>query len=219
MGPGAIIAAAAFLLLAKGRGKTNIPECQPLTDKSAHIKWLEGLQVPARIILPNAPYFQDGNVEKRVWWPSYSNSNLKKASQGLSQFVSLIQQCRPTSGKPVMTGHSMGGFVALDFSTQFPQLISSAVPVATTRSSALWGIEPGVPIHGIHGELDSSFGSGKAYYDAMANKGLDVSFTAVPGAPHRLNNANAGTWRTILADLIHCLHGQDAPQCFSGSWG
>ncbi len=235
-----LAAAAAFLLLAKsGRSRSNLPECQPLTDKggdlagmnylefvtagadpnarlpmivslhglgydkTAHIKWLESLAVPARIILPNAPFTQGGNDQKRTWWPSYSNTNLQKASKGLSEFASLIQQCRPTSGRPVITGHSMGGFVALDFATQFPQLISAAVPVAATRSSALWDIEPGVPVHGVHGAQDNSFAAGKAYYDAMADRGLDVAFTPVPGGHHRLAKANAKAWRAVLSELIH----------------
>jgi len=171
-------------------------------DNTAHVKWLEELQVPARVILPNAFYTQSGNEKKRTWWTSYSNSRLQEASARLAQFVYLIQQCRPAAQKTVITGHSMGGYIALDFSTQFPELISASVPVAATRSSALWDIEPGVPVHAVHGKLDNSFNSGASYYSAMSQRGLPVYLTVVDNGAHRLASANAEAWRSVLSHLV-----------------
>jgi len=170
-------------------------------DKTAHVKWLKDLDVPARVILPNG-FYEKGSASERAWWPAYSNANLQEASERLSGFVGLIAQCRPTSGKPVMTGHSMGGFVALDFATQFPHLISASVPVAATRNNSLWDIEPGVPVHAVHGRLDNSFEAGGAYYEEMANRGLPVYFHPVDAGAHRLAAANAAVWRDVLSGLL-----------------
>ena len=170
-------------------------------DYNAHVKWLEELEVPVRVILPNG-FFEKSSSKKRAWWSSYSDRALKDASEGLANFVYYIQQCRPTLGKPVMTGHSMGGFVALDFATQFPELISASVPVAATRSKRLWDIEPGVPVHGIHGELDGTFDQANSYYYAMYERGLPVNITSVAGAPHRLTSKTAEAWRQALLHII-----------------
>jgi phospholipase/carboxylesterase len=170
-------------------------------DNTAHIKWLEEFAIPVRIILPNG-FFEKTGRTKRAWWPSYSDRALKEASQGLANFVYFIQQCRPTRGKPVMTGHSMGGYVALDFATQFPELIAATVPVAATRSKRLWDEHPGVPVHGIHGELDNSFESANRYYYEMYERGLPVAMTSVPGAPHRITSKVAGPWRDALSSFI-----------------
>lgn len=170
-------------------------------DNTAHIKWLEEITTPTRVILPNG-FFEKTGRTKRAWWPSYSDRALKDASRGLADFVYRIQQCRPTRGKPVMTGHSMGGYVALDFATQFPELISASVPVAATRSKRLWDAHPGVPVHGIHGELDNSFESANKYYYEMYERGLPVGMTAVPSAPHRLTSRTAGPWRDILVSFF-----------------
>lgn len=171
-------------------------------DYSAHVKWLEQLKVPARIILPNAMFKQGSSEKKRAWWPSYSNSSLKKASQNLAEFVYLIQQCRPTVGKPVLTGHSQGGYVAIDFAAQFPELISFSVPVAGARNSLLWNEEPRVPMYPVHGTLDSSYSSAFKYYNEMLGRGLPVYLTAVDGGAHRLSTKNADAWRYVLEHLI-----------------
>ena len=171
-------------------------------NSSSHIKWLEQIGVPARIILPNGFYAQSGNQSKRVWWRSYSHTALKNASKGIARFVWLIQQCRPTVGRPVITGHSMGGFVALDFATQFPELISASVPVAATRSKSLWDIYPRVPVHAVHGKLDNSYSSGAAYYYEMSQRGLPVYLTTVDGGAHRISSANAEAWIRVLSYLV-----------------
>lgn len=169
-------------------------------DNTAHVKWLKEIGTPVRVILPNG-FFEKQGSSRRAWWPSYSDAALKQASQWLASFVWMIQRCRPTRGKPIITGHSMGGFVALDFATQFPELIGGAVPVAATRSKRLWDIEPRVPVYGIHGELDGTFGRANEYYYAMYERGLPVSMTAVAGAPHRITTEVAGPWREVLVGL------------------
>lgn len=171
-------------------------------DYNAHVKWLEQLNVPARIILPNAFFTQSGNQSKRAWWNSYSNAALQDASRGLAQFIYLIQRCRPTAGQPVLTGHSQGGYVAIDFAAQFPELISFSVPLAGARNSLLWDDVPRVPMYAVHGTLDSSYDSAFKYYNAMANRGLPVYMTAVPGGAHRISTKNADAWRDVLEHLI-----------------
>jgi len=171
-------------------------------DFNAHIKWLEELQVPARVILPNGFLPRSNNESKRTWWKSYSHKALQDASKGIAQFVHLIQQCRPTVGRPVITGHSMGGFIALDFATQFPELISFSVPVAATRGSSLWDIHPQVPVYAVHGKLDNSYSSAVSYYHEMHERGLPVYLTTVDSGSHRIASANAEAWRSVLEHLI-----------------
>lgn len=170
-------------------------------DNTAHIDWLKELVEPARVILPNG-FFEKESSTKRAWWPSYSDRALKEASQGMANFVYFIQQCRPTRGKPIITGHSMGGFVALDFATQFPELISASVPVAATRSKRLWDEEPGVPVHGIHGELDGTLDRANSYYYEMYERGLPVGVTIVPRAPHRITSRLADPWREAITGFM-----------------
>jgi phospholipase/carboxylesterase len=170
-------------------------------DSSAHIKWLEQLRVPARIILPNGFYEKTGG-SGRAWWPSYSNKAMRNASERLAQFVYLIQKCRPTSGRPIITGHSQGGYLAIDFASQFPELISYSVPVAGDRNSSSWDELPKVPLYPVHGTLDNSYASAFEYYNDLASRGLPVYLTAVEGGAHRLSSKNADAWRYVLEHLV-----------------
>lgn len=170
-------------------------------DGRAHIKWLQELPMQARVILPDGFYMRNSDPTQRTWWPSYSNASLEEASRRLAPFVEQIARCRRTAGKPIITGHSMGGFVALDFAIQFPELVSAAVPVAATRSKALWDKVPVVPIRGVHGTLDGTYGAAKAYYDEMSGRGLDVTLTPVSGGGHRMAPANAEAWLDTLQGI------------------
>lgn len=170
-------------------------------DKNAHAKWLDSIDRPVRIILPNAFYESEG-PNKRAWWPSYSDSNLKEASKRLAGFVYMVQQCYPTKGKPILTGHSQGGYVAIDFATQFPELISASVPVAATRAKRLWDIEPQVPVHAIHATGDNSYEHASSYYYNLHERGLPTSLTVIDGAPHRLVEETAYAWRGVLSSLL-----------------
>jgi len=170
-------------------------------DKTAHAKWLKSFDRPVRIILPNAFYEKDSST-KRAWWPSYSDANLKEASERLAGFVYMVQQCYPTKGKPVLTGHSQGGYVAIEFATQFPELISSSVPVGATRSKRLWDIDPKVPVHAVHATGDNSYEHASGYYYNLHERGLPSSLTVVDGAPHRLVEKTAQAWRGVLSKLI-----------------
>lgn len=173
---------------------------------------LKGLGT-ARVIIPDAFYDRSEGLSGRRWWKGSSGNTFKSfqdylawaipdASENLAPFVEGIQKCYPTYGKPVITGHSQGGYVALDFAASFPNLIKGSVPISALRPKGIWDNEPRVPVSAIMGKHDDNYDVGKEYYEEMIARGAPLTFRTTGGA-HRLAEANITAWRQEIESLLY----------------
>jgi phospholipase/carboxylesterase len=95
----------------------------------------ETMKRPVRVILPEGPHALGSH---RAWASTSSKTEdqaayareLSNLAGQLAVFVNDIVQCRPTVGKPVVTGSSEGGHMAYLLASTHPDLVQGAVAVA-----------------------------------------------------------------------------------------
>ena len=127
---------------------------------------------PTRVIRPFGLHTMGQGYR---WWKTQARGdqaeltrNMRGASKKLVPFVKDIAICRPTVGKPVVTGSSQGGMVAYMLATLAPDAVRGAVGVLGWLPEALWdrGMAPTV---GIHGTKDKTvnYAKTKAFAEAM----------------------------------------------------
>ena len=178
-------------------------------DKEYTARFFDAWEKPVRVILPDG--FYKRKQGGRTWWRGYHPKGLQafmaeaipEASDKLEAFVRDVQECFDTLDLPVIAGHSMGGYIALDFANSHPELIRGAAPSAAWRPVALWDREPEVPVYAVHGKHDTGvpYERSKAYYDQMAERGREVELTTIPTA-HKLTKKLASHWRPQIERLL-----------------
>lgn len=168
----------------------------------------ESMGRPVRVILPEGP-----NVlgDHRSWTARPSKTSdqaawadeLATLAQALGQFVHDIARCRPTQGKPIMTGSSEGGHMAYLMASVHPDLVGGAVAVAGYLPQDLWSSEM-APTVGLHGEDDTAvpFARTRDYWEAMQAQGAPLSTQSFPGVGHSVPTAVSRAWRDALGAML-----------------
>lgn len=112
-----------------------------------------------RVIRPEGPLIKGNGF---AWSTEAARGNQERLAESLRQtaevvipFVRDIQQCRPTVGKPVVTGSSQGGHMAYLIASLAPELVQGAVSVAGWLPEELWNPKM-APTVAIHGTLDAT---------------------------------------------------------------
>lgn len=161
----------------------------------------------ARLILPEGAYHGKGNA--RLWWElgvKASVDNMAGAVQEwehaaarAAEFVRQIVQCRPTVGKPVLTGSSQGGEMTLLMASLYPELMASGVAVSSYLLRPFW-TDDMAPVRMIHGTGDRTvpYDWAKEYYEAMRNEGAPLSFESYPSSGHSVTKAMSADWITSV---------------------
>jgi predicted esterase len=179
-------------------------------DKEYMANKLAGLDFPARIIIPDGLYDRAEGYPGRRWWRGYNPAGLQahmtekipEAVELLAPFVARIQNCRPTIGRPLVVGHSQGGYVALEFAL-YPQLVSGVVSSAAWRPVALWNEEPVTPVIAVHGKNDTGVDYDRSldYYEEMIDRGLDFEHRPTSGS-HSLGTTNLNAFKQAIIDSL-----------------
>lgn len=167
--------------------------------------------MPVRLIIPDAFYDRTGGREGRRWWRGGHPQGLQalmaeaipEAAYLLAPFVEGIAACRPTVGRPVIAGHSQGGYVALGFAATHPNLISGSAPSAAWRPVALWDDVPRVLVRAIHGKFDDGvpYDRSMEYYEEMMARGAPL-IVRTTNAGHSLTSTNRLAWRDEIEALV-----------------
>ena len=172
---------------------------------------LEGLGT-ARVIIPDALYDRTEGRPGRRWWKGWHPEGLQafmaealpETSARIAPFVEGIQRCDPTYGRPVIAGHSQGGYVALDFAASFPELIKGSVPISAWRPTAIWDIEPLAPVVAIHGSSDDGvpYDRSREYYEEMIARGVPLTFRTT-STGHSLTTTNLNAWKQEIEGMLY----------------
>jgi predicted esterase len=172
---------------------------------------LNGLNLRARVIIPDAFYDRTGDLPGRKWWKGYHPQGLQahmtevipEASEKLAPFVARLPRCRPTIGLPVLAGHSQGGYIVLDFAAAYPQLVSGIVSSASWRPVALWDDVPVAPVIAVHGKNDTGVDYDRSleYYEEMIARGAPLEHRATNGS-HSLGTSNLNAWKQAIIDTL-----------------
>lgn len=160
------------------------------------VEYFDSLGIRARIVLPRGPYARG---EGRSWFPlelgvmgqAAQDAVAFDSAGKLAEFIAAVRERHPTRGKPVVTGVSYGGDMALLLALRHPAQIAAAFPVA---ARLLPGWMPATnackpqcpPIRALHGEDDATVAIGPTR-DAivrLSKLGYDASLMPYPGVAH-----------------------------------
>lgn len=127
---------------------------------------------PTRVIRPYGLHTMGKGYR---WWKTQARGdqaelarNMQEASKKLVPFIQDIAICRPTIGKPVVTGSSQGAMVAYMLATLGAPHVAGAVAVLGWLPESLWdrGMAKTVGIHGTR-DKTVNYEKTKAYAEAM----------------------------------------------------
>jgi len=167
---------------------------------------------PARLILPEGGYevgsgsswfprgikttVQDGNdpAEMEAW---------RVAGERMARFVDTISHCRPTVGKPVVTGSSQGGEMALLLANEYRRMVAGSVVVNADLPEPLWTRRMAQTIW-LHGTGDTTvpYELAKAHADDALDRGQPVTFESFQSPGHELTGALQSAWIAAVRDMV-----------------
>lgn len=174
------------------------------SSPEALAKHIQEFPEKTRVVMPRG---HEGTQKNPNWWTLRAGSKdqeglagqMAYASSLMVPFVELIARCRPTIGRPVITGHSQGGMMTFAVAAQAPHLVRAAVPVSGWLPQSLWPQEL-PPIIAVHGTSDRTVN-----YDRTANfleqaggAGLDVTMIPIEGHKHGLGGSLKQTWLSSI---------------------
>lgn len=166
----------------------------------------------ARVILPQG-FYQSGNGYK--WWDrgvaeAVKPKNIDKsvaqwndASDRIAEFIRHITRCRPTAGKPIVTGSSQGGEMTLLLASRFPRKVHGGVAVSSYLLEPFWNNDM-APIAMIHGTGDRvvPLSWAKEYADKMRSEGAPIRFDAFPSTGHDVTHDMGQAWISRVHDMV-----------------
>ena len=157
----------------------------------------------ARLILPEGDY-QSGGA--RAWFslpirdavhgdPGPVTAQWRDTADRIHNFIGQAIQCRPTIGRPVVTGSSQGAEMSLLLASTAPDLIASAVAVNGWLLPAFWtpNMSPTTMYNGTGDEV-VPFTWAQDYASQMQAQGAPLSFVPFPSEGHAVTKAMSSAW-------------------------
>ena len=164
---------------------------------SKHIK---DINSKARIVMPSGHF---GSSSYPKWWELRAATEnqpelarqMDSAAEQIAPFVKLISQCRPTIGRPVITGHSQGGMMTLATAAESPSLVRAAVPVSGWLPRDLWTkrLPTTVAVHGTD-DRTVDFDRTADFISRAKSSGVPVDLVPIDGHGHCLSGGLKSTW-------------------------
>lgn len=160
---------------------------------------------PVRVIRPQG-FVGDGPYS----WFSKSSSvdptpmaqEQRQRAQQLTTFIAKLMRCRPTIGRPVVTGSSEGGHVSYLLASASPGLIGGAVALLGYIPPPMWNSRM-ARTTGLHttGDKTIPYERTKAYWDAMKGAGAPLKTQVFPGG-HAVDSAMGAWWRQDVQNYV-----------------
>jgi len=164
---------------------------------------------PARLIVPGGEFRTKGGGY--LWWHrgiidgskpenlAESMMEWSRAADRMTHFIDQITRCRPTVGKPIVTGVSQGGHMSYLMASKHPRQVRGAVAVSGGLLPEFWNdnMAPTVGIHG-NGDTTVRFQDTQAYADAMQADGADFVFQPFTSSGHGTNSKMSAAWREAV---------------------
>jgi phospholipase/carboxylesterase len=159
----------------------------------------------ARLILPEGVY-ESATGPGHKWWelgvkaaverdPEGAAIQWEAASERMAEFLRQIVQCRPTIGKPILTGSSQGGEMTLLMASTHPKLARSGVAVSSYLLEPFWTprVAPTTMIHGT-GDTTVPYAWAKDYAEKMQERGAPLAFESYQSMGHAVTKPMSRTW-------------------------
>lgn len=176
---------------------------------------LEGLDRPARIILPRAIDAWDGGgwswfpVRARDEDPERLTRGIEKAADVIAGGIGELQSQRPTVGKPIVTGFSQGGMLTFALAVHHGELFSAAFPVGGHLPPPSWPatIEDASshpPIVALHGDADPAvkLEPTQQAVERLRELGLDANIHVYPEVGHAIPPPMRAELHQLLRDAL-----------------
>lgn len=186
-----------------------------------HKGMLQGLG-PSRLIIPEGA-LASGYGKGRLWWergvrsameddPAAAAAQWRAAAARMHIFLRTLVRCRPTLGKPILTGSSMGGQMAYLMGTRYADHAYAAVSVNGYLLPDLWSPHM-VPTLALHGVDDRTvpYAWDAEYVAAMQAQGSPITLEPFD-AGHNVTSQMARTWIDAVASLTRTAAAGDAPR-------
>jgi len=165
-----------------------------------------GLSGPIRVIRPAGFIRTPGGGYRWFSQPSTGHETIvpemrDKGAQ-LARWIGALIQCRPTVGKPVVTGSSEGAHVAYLLGSQYPALVRGAVAVLGYLPPALWSVDM-APTVGLHttGDATVPFARTEAFWSAMQAAGAPLQTQTFSGG-HSVVAPMGAAWRKAVREMV-----------------
>lgn len=166
----------------------------------------------ARLILPEGEYTVGSG---RSWFPRGIKATVnagnkpeemaawRAAGERMARFIETIAHCRPTVGKPVVTGSSQGGEMAILLANGHRKLVSGAVTANSDLPSPLW-TDKMAPIAMLNGTGDTTvpYEWARAHAQQAAARGQPVTFESFPSSGHDLTSAQTKAWIGAVRAMV-----------------
>ena len=171
-----------------------------------------GLAGPTRIIRPAG--FNKTQGGGNTWFTKSSKTNpeqltveMKQRAQDLQAFLSTLMRCRPTTGRPIVTGSSEGGHVAYLLASEAPGLVAGAVALLGYVPPGIWNYQM-APTVGLHTTGDNTvpYERTKTYWDAMKAAGARLETQTWPGG-HSVVQGMGTAWRAAVKAMAESQRG------------
>lgn len=186
-----------------------------------HKGMLQGLG-PSRLIVPEGA-LSSGYGRGRLWWergvtsamkddPAAAAAQWRAAAARMHVFLRTLVRCRPTQGKPILTGSSMGGQMAYLMGTRYADHAYAAVAVNGYLLPELWSPHM-VPTLALHGVDDRTvpFDWDAEYVAAMQAQGAPITLQPF-AAGHNVTAPMARTWIDAVASLTRTAAAAEPPR-------
>lgn len=162
-----------------------------------------GLAGPVRIIRPAG--FNRTQQGGYTWFTHSSKTNpegltdeMRQRAAELTAWLGALMRCRPTLGRPVVTGSSEGGHVSYLLASESPGLVSGAVALLGYVPPGIWNRSM-APTVGLHTTGDNTvpYARTKAYWDAMKQAGAQLETQTFSGG-HSVVEGMGSAWRAAV---------------------
>lgn len=175
---------------------------------------LEGVEGPARLILPRAIDEWEGGdgwswfpVRARDGDPEGLSRGIENAANVVAAGIAELEKSRPTVGKPIVTGFSQGGMLTFELAVHHGELFAAAFPVGGHLPPPLWPEkvdDPSAypPIIALHGDADPAveLGPTQAAVDQLRGLGLDADIHVYPEVGHAIPPPMRAELHQLLRD-------------------
>jgi phospholipase/carboxylesterase len=161
------------------------------------------LHSPARVILPEGPGTLAG---KRSWFalPARTSdqeeleAQMRQTGKLVAKFLRAIRRCRPTIGRPIVTGSSQGASMSYLMANLYPSLVHAAVPAIGWIPRPLWrkSMARTTAFHGTEDRV-IPYERTKAEVDRMRGRGAPIDLSAFP-VGHSVSSDMARSWRRVV---------------------
>ena len=166
----------------------------------------------ARLILPQGGIDSGGGYR---WLPTTLGGTLKDgfsneefetwldALERLETFVDAIADCRPTVGKPIITGSSQGAIMTLLMATARRGKIHGAVAVNGDLPDAFWNgkMTPTIMINGT-GDTNFPFAQAQEHAQIAIDEGAPLRLDSYSSSTHEVTPAMGKAWGQAVGDFV-----------------